>query len=384
MVGYHTINNKKTSKITKTVRIIIAAVLVLFASIQGIDFSRKNASAAAYSSEIVMEASTKRVLSASNPNARLSPASTTKAMTALVVIEKCNLDDIVTIPKAAVGVEGSSIYLKEGEKLTVKQLLYGLMLRSGNDAATALAIYAGGSTENFADMMNQKAQQMGLKNTHFTNPHGLHDEEHYTSAYDLAYISCEGMLNPTFKEIVSTKSVRIEGGNEVRYFYNKNKILSTYNGGNGVKTGYTKAAGRCLIASSLRENMQVVAVVLNRPDMFERCAYLMDFAHNNYHMQKVTDESAVAARIPVTKGKVGQAELRFAQDMYFPIKKDGSEAIECVFRLPNSIKAPYKKAAYVGDADFFLDNHLLFSQKLYTINNVEKKSFLDSLKEKLR
>jgi D-alanyl-D-alanine carboxypeptidase len=335
------------------------------------------------SGEVVIEATTLRVIKGSNIDLRLPMASTTKAMTALVVIEKCSPDAVVTIPKEAVGIEGSSIYLREGEKLTVKELLFGLMLRSGNDAATALAIYAGGSVENFAEMMNGKAVSLGLKNTHFTNPHGLQDENHYTSAYDLAVIAAAGMNNPLFREIVSTKFVTISGNDEeqLRYFHNKNKILSMYRGGNGVKTGYTKAAGRCLVAASEREGMQLVSVVLNVNDMWNVCMGLMDYAYENYKMTKVIDKTIPLGTISVVRGKKETVEYYAARDRLYPLKRDGSEKVTVTIDAETSMKAPHHKGKPLGTVEVKLDNRLLFSENLYTIENVERKGLFDFLKK---
>lgn len=256
---------------------IILSLAVLIPSATAIP-TVSSAEAASGSSYAVMRADDLTLYASENERLRLPMASTTKTMTALIVAENCLPDEIVTVPKQAVGVEGSSIYLREGEKLTVKELLYGLMLRSGNDAATALAIHVAGSVDNFAAMMNLRAETMGLKDTHFTNPHGLHDKNHYTSAYDLCVIGCVAMRNPFFKEIVATKFVTVGEGDGKRFWANKNKILSTYDGGNGIKTGFTTDAGRCLIASAERNGVTVVSVVLNRYDMFNDCARLMDSA----------------------------------------------------------------------------------------------------------
>lgn len=230
------------------------------------------------SAYIVMSERDLKVIEGENIHMRLPMASTTKTMTALVVVENALMDEVVTIPKEAVGVEGSSIYLKEGEKYTVKELLYGLMLRSGNDAAVALALHVAGNTEAFAEMMNIKAEELGLTDTHFVNPHGLHDKDHYTSAYDLCKIGCIAMRDPIFKEIVGTKFITVGEGKNKKYWANKNKILTTFDGGNGIKTGFTKDAGRCLIASAERNGVTVVSVVLNRYDMFNDCKALMESA----------------------------------------------------------------------------------------------------------
>ncbi|HOK81442.1 MAG TPA: D-alanyl-D-alanine carboxypeptidase family protein [Clostridia bacterium] len=390
MAGHSTIYHKKYLKVTISLIIIIALCAGFSGSFLAGGLSGKTpaANAARGSSSIVMEATSLRVFAGENIHARLPMASTTKAMTALVIIEKCNLSSVVTIPKAAVGIEGSSIYLRQGEKLTVKELLYGLMLRSGNDAAVALAIHAGGSVEGFVKMMNDKARQLGLKNTNFTNPHGLHDPNHYTSAYDLAVISSVAIRNPVFKEICSTKRVRISGDSEesIRDLYNKNKILSMYSGGNGIKTGFTKDAGRCLIASSLRENMQVVAVVLNRGDMWEECMRLMDYAHANYCMQKVADSTSPVGEVKVNNGKLNgkyiySAPVYVERDMYYPLKKDGSEKVSISVSIPRSIDAPHDKSVSLGKMEVTFDNRLIFCEKVYTMVNIEKKNLRDKLRD---
>ena len=205
-------------------------------------------------------------------------ASTTKIMTAILAIEMGDLADVVTVSPRAAGVEGSSIYLERGEKLTLEDLLYGLMLRSGNDAAVAIAEHIGGTVENFANLMNRKAYQIGARNTHFVNPHGLHDDKHYTTAYDLALISAYAMENPVFRVIVSTKQKKIpwEGRNYSRVLQNKNALLWDYEGANGIKTGYTKISRRCLASAALRFGMQLVCVVLDCQPWFEDSMALLD------------------------------------------------------------------------------------------------------------
>ena len=206
------------------------------------------------SAEIVMELNTNRVVYSNNANAKKFMASTTKILTAITIIENCNLNDVVSIKKESVGIEGSSIYLKKDEKLTVRELLYGLMLRSGNDCAHALAIHCSNSINNFASLMNHTARKIGATSSNFVNPHGLHDDNHYTTAYDLALISCYAMKNDIFREIVSTKSIRISGATKdtPRLLINKNKMLKEFSGSTGIKTGYTKKAGRCLVSSCKR------------------------------------------------------------------------------------------------------------------------------------
>lgn len=234
-------------------------------------------------SAIVMERTSGRVLFALNERQKLPMASTTKIVTALTVIENCDLSQKVTVPKEACGVEGSSVYLKEGEVLTVEQLLYGLMLRSGNDCAVALAVHCGGSAENFCRLMHQTAQKYGCKDSSFRNPHGLPAEGHYTTAWDLAKITCAALDNQVFAKIVSSRRAAFEN----RSFVNKNKLLFSFEGCDGVKTGYTKKAGRCLVASATRQGMQLVAVALNCAPMYEECARMLENAFAKYNLKTV-------------------------------------------------------------------------------------------------
>ena len=219
-------------------------------------------------SAILMDASDGSVLYEKNAHARKGMASTTKIMTALVAAQSMPLDKNILIPKEAVGIEGSSVYLTEGESLTVRQLLYALLLSSANDAATALAIASAGSVESFAEKMNLFAKELGLSDTHFINPHGLYHEDHYTTAFELALITAAALRNTTVKEIVSTYKTDIPLGNEKkgRLLVNHNKLLKLYEGAIGVKTGFTKKTGRCLVSAAERDGLTLIAVTLNAPD----------------------------------------------------------------------------------------------------------------------
>lgn len=221
-----------------------------------------------------------QILYEKNANAKGYPASTTKIMTALVTLEK--LDELgldekseIIVPEEAVGIEGSSIYLKKGERLTIEELLYGLMLRSGNDSAAALAVCMGGSLGEFVSMMNERAAALGCSSTHFTNPSGLYDENHYTTASDLAKIAHEAMKREDFREIVRAKDWQSEDGS--RSFHNKNKTVFQYEGATGIKIGFTKASGRTLVASAERDGRQMIAVVLRDGNWFNDAYALMDY-----------------------------------------------------------------------------------------------------------
>ena len=325
------------------------------------------------SSETVIEQSTGRILSQNNGDIKMPMASTTKIMTALVVLENAEPNEIVVIPKEAQGVEGSSIYLKAGDSYTVEELLYGLMLRSGNDSAVALAIHVAGSIENFAKLMNTKAVELGAYNTNFTNPHGLHDNNHYTTSNDLALITANAYKNSLFKKIVSAKSYKLKEN----VIYNKNKLLSSYDGADGVKTGYTTVAGRCLVSSSTRNGMQIICVVLNCYDMWERCKKLMDFAHENYKMTKVIDSNA-RYETSVEKGKQHSTISAPKIDKYYPLRNTESDLLSQKINT-NVLIAPISKGKVSGNIEVYFDNHLIFRENIYTIECVEKKSLLDSL-----
>ncbi len=221
-----------------------------------------------------------QILYEKNANAKSYPASTTKIMTALVALEKLDelglgMDSEVIIPEEAVGIEGSSIYLKKGERISIEELLYGLMLQSGNDSATALAMCVGGSLSSFVSMMNEKAEMLGCSGTHFTNPSGLYEENHYTTAADLARIAGEAMKRDDFRKIVSTKDWQNADGS--RSFHNKNKTVFQYDGATGVKIGFTKASGRTLVASAKRDDKEMIAVVLRDGNWFNDAYALMDY-----------------------------------------------------------------------------------------------------------
>ncbi len=333
---------------------------------------------------VVIEASTGRVLLNKNMNDQRAMASTTKIMTALICVEKVpNLDEVVLIHDNAVGIEGTSMYLRKGEKLSVRELLYGLMLPSGNDAAMALAYYVGGSEENFVKMMNEKAQALGLKNTHFANPHGLDAEGHYTSAYDLAIITAEAMKHKDFKDIVSTKNVRVKGSkaDEPRFLSNKNKLLRTFDGCNGVKTGFTDNAGRCFVGSAERDGMTLVCVVLSCGPMFEDCSKLLEKCFNKYKMREILKEFEIGEKIAVTSGEKKYVETLTKKAFSYPLSDEEYSNIKIVKNCSESLEAPIKKEQEVGNLEIYLNNDLLFSEKIYTISEVKSIKYLDKIWE---
>ncbi len=289
---------------------------------------------------ILIEASTGRVLLAQNADAPLPMASTTKVMTALLAAEHGDLDALVPVPDSAYGTEGSSMYLHRGERVSLRDLLYGLMLRSGNDAALTIANHIGGSTEDFAARMNARAKEIGCQNTHFVNPNGLPAEGHYTTARDLAQIAAVAMQNETFRLVVGTSYYEAKTGDQLRVLQNKNRLLWQYEGGCGVKTGFTKAAGRCLVFSAEREGMLLVGVLLNCPDMWNTAYAMLDYGFAAYEMRRLLSAGTPIGTVSVSRGESEVLELYAKEDILYPIKRDGSDAVEWKLARAESLNAP--------------------------------------------
>ncbi len=329
---------------------------------------------------IVIEATSGRVLYEKNPDSRMPMASTTKIMTALVALEECDLDTKVTISKTAAGVEGSSMYLESGEILTMKELLYGLMLSSGNDAAVAIAEQLGG-IDAFVDKMNQKAEAIGAKNTHFKNPNGLPDDEHFSTALDMAIITAEAMKNPAFAEIVSTKSYRIEGEGKAypRQLTNHNKLLRMYEGCIGVKTGFTKAAGRCLVSAARRETMTLLCVTLNAPDDWNDHMTLYNRLFDEYAMSAELLPDTSLGELSVTGSDRLLLPFGAREAFSYPLKK--GEVLSLELSPLEKLSAPVHMGADCGTAQVKLGDKVIKTLSLVTLANADRKLIPQSVKE---
>lgn len=329
----------------------------------------------------VIESSSNRILYAKNENEKRAMASTTKIMTAITAIESgVDLDTPFEISRKAVGISGTSIYLRDGEELTLRDLLYGLMLVSGNDASYAIGEYVGNGIEHFIDMMNWKAHQIGAFNTHFENTHGLDADGHYTSAYDLAIISSYALKNETFKEIVSTKDIQITNTDgKIRYFRNKNKLLNALDGAIGVKTGYTGDAGRCLVSAVERDGMQVVCVVLDCHPMFEDSAEMLEKAFKEYELIDLAANIVYPESISVENGSKDSVLVSRIKSCTYPLKEGEKEKISVELNLADKVKAPIKKGDEIGEIRIFIDKDLLFSEKIFTMEDVKEKGVLQKI-----
>jgi D-alanyl-D-alanine carboxypeptidase (penicillin-binding protein 5/6) len=325
--------------------ISLAAVLLLTISSAG----AREAPGISARSAIVINCETGRVLYEKNADARMLIASTTKIMTALIVLEKCRPNEIVAIKPEYTGIEGSSSYLAAGESLTVRELLYCLLLQSGNDSAVALACHTAGSIDEFAKLMNDKASELGCVNSSFKNPHGLDEDGHYSCARDLAAITRAAMEHKLFRTIVATESCSIG----TRYLSNHNKLLSMYSGCTGVKTGYTKAAGRSLVSSAEKHSERLIAVTLNDPNDWEDHRAMLDYGFENFHTVAVCNRGDVLASIPVVGGAQNRVRA-YAADTINVTLAEG-ETVETKLFLPQFCYAEVRKGEYAGFLEIYID-----------------------------
>lgn len=353
---------KRKGKIRGWLAICCCAVLTLFqGSARAQEGERVDTSARA---AILIERQTGRVLLESHADEALPMASTTKVMTALLALEKGHLDDVVTVGRNAYGVPGTSIYLELGEKLSLRDLLYGLMLASGNDAAVAIAEHVGGNVETFCRMMTERAGELGCTDTVFATPHGLPSEGHHTTARDLALIAREAMSHELFRQIVSTRRATIpwEGRSYQRVLSNKNRLLTEYEGATGIKTGYTKAAGRCLVFGAKRDGLEVIGVVLNCGDWFHEAERLMNMGFERYEMFTALAGGETVRVLPVKEGTQETVCIRTAGSLAAPVKKGQIPVLE--FDMPEVVEAGKQEGEVVGEARLVLAGEEIASVQL--------------------
>jgi len=326
---------------------------------------------------IVIDAATGKVLYSKNAEERHYPASTTKIMSLIVALEHSNLDDVVTTSENAASTDGSSLGLTVGEKLKMHDLLSGMMLISGNDATVAVAEHISGSIENFAQLMTEKAHEIGANDTNFTNSSGLPDPNHFTTAHDLARITAYGYKNPLFAETVSTKHNVIPwaGKDHGRDLYNENKMLWLYEGGNGVKTGYTEAAGPCLVSGAKRNGIQLITVVLDSETMWNDSIALLDFGFAQVKPETLFNQGDILKTSRVVNGKSDVVKLIASTNLIIPISENDKGEFSTVIDSPNWVGAPVVKGQKIGKARIFYKNIEFTTVDLLADESIERKSF---------
>lgn len=337
---------------------------------------------------VVIDRKTNCVLFGKNENSKKKMASTTKIMTATIIIEKCNLSDSIEISKKAAGTGGSRLGLKTGDKITVLDLLYGLMLRSGNDAAVALAEYVGGDINGFAELMNAKALELGLTNTHFETPHGLDSNEHYTTAYELALLSNYALNNPTFAKIVGTKNYTITINGSPKDLSNTNELLGNMEGVYGIKTGFTNGANRCLVTACKRNNIDIICVVLGADTKKFRTIdsiKLINYIFNNFVVYDL--ESFVNKNFEdwkkdnlntfvINKG-LSQEVLLNIENLNIskiPIRKDLVNSFEMKIECQKYFEAPVKSNSSIGNIVISNSGKEIAKCNISIMNDIDKKN----------
>lgn len=357
------------SVIKKLARAMIALTVLFSVFIDGSLFSVSALSVSA-DSAILIDGKSGAILYSKNAQRVRPMASTTKIMTALLAIESGNLDRSVTVTRESVGVEGSSIYLTEGEELTLRQLLYALLLSSANDAATAIAIEIGGSVEDFAEMMNKKAAQLGLSSTHFDNPHGLDSGSHYTTANDLALLAAHAMSIPEFRSIVSCykTTIPMQGAPNGRLIVNHNKLLRSYPGAVGIKTGFTKKSGRCLVSAAERDGALLIAVTLAAPNDWQDHRAMLDYGFENYVSVPLTD-GGISFEIPVVSGESASVSCKLKDETDVLLRKDHG-SIVCRIEADRFLYAPVARGESVGSVTFICDGRELAASEILTLDEV--------------
>lgn len=340
---------------------------------------------------LIFDRNSKTVIYEKNAQKQVPMASTTKIMTAIVVLENANLNDVVTINKKAAGTGGSRLGLKVNDKITVHDLLYGLMLKSGNDAAVALAVHIGGSIEGFAEIMNKKAIEIGLINSNFITPHGLDQKGHYTTAYELACMADYALNMPKFKEIVGCKNYNVTINGNSRLIANTNELLGNLNGVYGVKTGFTNGAGRCLVTSCKRGDLDIITVVLGADTKKIRTAdsiKLIEYAYKNYKVidiqEKVNEQFEIwknlnQKRIIINKSKINniQLDIEKLDNSKMAVKNKEINNINMEINSLYYLEAPVSKGEIIGNAKVQIGDKTIATLDIINIQEIEKKQVLD-------
>ena len=336
---------------------------------------------------VVIEGNSNEILYSYNHEAELPMASTTKIVTAILAIENTpNLDEKFEVSEKSIGIEGTSIYLKSGEKLSMRELLYGLILASGNDCAVAIAEHIGGE-ENFVELMNNFATDLGLVHTHFANPHGLDQEGHYTSAYDLAIMTSYALKNPVFREIVSTERMVIEKNDiyQARYLKHKNRLMFTDKNCIGVKTGFTDNAGRCLVNAHEENGLQIISVVLNCQPMFEECDRLTKLAMSEYMMKEFVLPYNFVSNVEIEKSQKSEIAIITVKGYSKPILKSEEMDYDVKYIMPDSLTAPIELNQGVGKVQVLYKGQIIYEDDLITIEgakNNDMKYLFDNIIDK--
>lgn len=340
---------------------------------------------------VVIDRLSKNILYGKNETNQVKMASTTKIMTAIVVLENSSLDETVEVSQKAANIGGSRLGLKTGDKITIRDLLYGLMLRSGNDAAVCLAETVAGSIEEFASLMNAKALELELSHTHFESPHGLDSDEHYTTAYELALLSDYALKNPTFLNIVGTKNYTVTINGYPKVISNTNELLGNLDGVYGIKTGFTNGANRCLVTACKRGDMDIICVVLGADTKNLRTKdsiKLIEYAFKNFEYVNISEQinkeftnwkNENQNYFNINKGLSSNLEIKYSElkTPIIPIKKSDIKSIKVNIYVTKNFEAPLYENSLIGYIEVTSDNISIVHCDILASNTVQKKNFFD-------
>lgn len=338
---------------------------------------------------VVIDRNTNTILYGKNENTVRKMASTTKIMTATIIIENCNLDETIEISKKAAGTGGSRLGLKTRDKITIKDLLYGLMLCSGNDAAVALAEHAGGSIQGFAELMNTKAKEIGLSNTNFETPHGLDADKHYTTAYELAILSNYALNNKTFAQIVGTKDYTITINGYPKKLSNTNELLGSLNGVYGIKTGFTNGANRCLVTACKRNSLDIICVVLGADTKKFRTSdsiKLINYTFDNFELVNIKDlineefkkwQNINLENFIINKGITNNIniEVEAIDNAIIPIRKDLIDSLNISIDCEMQFEAPLAEKTCIGNIQVYISEYLTLNYNIYNKDKIKHKTW---------
>lgn len=338
-------------------------------------------------SAVVIDYETGRVLYNKNAEEKRPMASLTKVMTSIMLVESCSLDEMIEVPSTAAWIGGSTVGLKKGDMVSARSLLYGMLLPSGNDCAYTVGEHIGGSIENFAQMMTKKAHEIGAINTSFANPHGLDDSNHYSTAYDMALITRYALNNKYINQAVQTKSENINFGSFSKQLNNTNALLRNYEGADGVKTGFTNGANRCLIASATKNNSRYIAVILGANTTkirFSDAKTILEESFNRYKSKDISPLLNFYINIPVTKGNISSYERKLIDSVTIPLTEEEYEKIYIKQELVKQIKPPIKQGEKLGSVYAYIGDEKIYEKEIYLDEDIRKKTMIDYFVEGIR
>ena len=335
---------------------------------------------------VVIDFDTGRVLYDKNGDEKRKMASLTKIMTSILLVENCDMEEQIEVPKKAAQIGGSTVGLKAGDIVTAKSLLYGMLLPSGNDCAYTVAIHLGGTIENFAKMMNDKAKVLGLTSTNFVNPHGLDNENHYTTAKEMAYLTRYALKNPYIDEAVKTKSITINFGSFTKTLNNTNSLLRTYEKADGVKTGFTNGAERCLVSSATDNDRRYICVLLGATTTkirFNTSKLLLEETFKKYKTMDISNYLKFYINVNVVKGKIPNYEESINDNMSYPLTNEEYDSIYIKQDIVQSLEAPVAAGTKIGKVEVYLENEKLYEKEIFLKENIYKKNIMDYINEAL-